>query len=666
MKIYSPNITGSLLVTGSINTITGSLTVTEGITGSLFGTASYALNTISASYAQTSSYATQFNVATALTASGLIYPTADNGEESFMQTDGNGNLSLQYVKTIYEQVVNGESTNLIKGTPVYISGSIGAAGIVYRADAGNPLKMPVVYIVADTIAPTETGRGIVLGLITGVDTTGYPAGTEIYVAVGGGWTSTRPTGSAIIQSLGLVTKEGNGGQGLVLNPGPANLPNIQSGYIWIGNSNGIPQSIPTSSIQNVVSASYAQTSSYANNFTVAGTLTAQTIVAQTITSSTDFVTGSTRFGSLLSNTHQFTGSVGVTGSLTLNGSSVTTGTGTSGQVTFWNGTNTQTGSNNLFWDNTNGRLGVGGTPGALTPTASLQVENNVFTQVIIKGTEATRTGEVYIVNSVDKGINLNVTGPTYASGFQNSARISPIGAGMNTISIGSNRSSTTSSLSVNVNTNRVGINKEVPNQTLDISGSVLITGSLNISDSSNIRGSVTASNLLVSSSGTQQVIIQGSGSSQPVFTVQGSQGELFSITDSLSGSLFSVNDISGLPILEVFSDNTILQGSYIAPSLNTTVKTITTVGNNTIYSIPTASYNGAFFEYVAISGSNARAGQIIGLWNGASVNYTETSTTDIGTTTGLLFTGIISGSNFALTGSSTTAGWNIKTIVRSI
>ena len=36
-----------------------------------------------------------------------------------------------------------------------------------------------------------------------------------------------------------------------------------------------------------------------------------------------------------------------------------TGSGIAGQVTYWNGTGTITGSNNLFWDNTNARLGVG-------------------------------------------------------------------------------------------------------------------------------------------------------------------------------------------------------------------------------------------------------------------------------------------------------------------
>ena len=36
-----------------------------------------------------------------------------------------------------------------------------------------------------------------------------------------------------------------------------------------------------------------------------------------------------------------------------------TGTGATGQVAYWNGNNSQTGSNNLFWDNANIKLGIG-------------------------------------------------------------------------------------------------------------------------------------------------------------------------------------------------------------------------------------------------------------------------------------------------------------------
>jgi len=200
---------------------------------------------------------------------------------------------------------------------------------------------------------------------------------------------------------------------------------------------------------------------------------------------------------------------------------------------------------------------------------------------------------------------------------------------------------------------------------------VEITGSLNVTGSISITQNITASRAFISSSnGTANgstLTVYGSGSAQPVLTIQGSQGELFSVTDSLSGSLFSVNDISGLPILEVFSDNRIIQGDYVAPMLTTTVKnTVSAVGAFTVYELPTASYDGAWFEYVAKSGSDARAGQITSLWSGTSVNFTETTTTDFGDTSGLSFTVIVSGSNLALTGSVTTADWTIKTIVRSI
>jgi hypothetical protein len=63
----------------------------------------------------------------------------------------------------------------------------------------------------------------------------------------------------------------------------------------------------------------AATASYADNFTVGGTLTAQTINVQIITSSIEFNTGSTRNGALSTNTHQFTGSVLMSGSLTVGG-----------------------------------------------------------------------------------------------------------------------------------------------------------------------------------------------------------------------------------------------------------------------------------------------------------------------------------------------------------
>jgi hypothetical protein len=79
-----------------------------------------------------------------------------------------------------------------------------------------------------------------------------------------------------------------------------------------------------------VSASYAQTSSYAVNFNVANDLvvgnsiTAQVLHIQQITSSVIYSSGSNTFGDELSDRQQFTGSVTITGSLTLNGDPIIT------------------------------------------------------------------------------------------------------------------------------------------------------------------------------------------------------------------------------------------------------------------------------------------------------------------------------------------------------
>ena len=75
--------------------------------------------------------------------------------------------------------------------------------------------------------------------------------------------------------------------------------------------------------QNILNGTYATTGSNTfagiqtvnSNLVVTGSITAQTLVVQTITSSVDFVTGSTRFGSLSSNTMQVTGSVLISGSI---------------------------------------------------------------------------------------------------------------------------------------------------------------------------------------------------------------------------------------------------------------------------------------------------------------------------------------------------------------
>lgn len=196
-----------------------------------------------------------------------------------------------------------------------------------------------------------------------------------------------------------------------------------------------------------------------------------------------------------------------------------------------------------------------------------------------------------------------------------------------------------------------------------------VNGNLTVTGDTSLQG-VTATTATISGSGQNILTVIGSGNStsSPLFKVVGSQGELFSVTDSLTGLLQSVNNISGLPIWQVYSDNTILMGNYQAPSLNTTVRTSLTAGTNTVYSIPTSAYTGGFFDYTVISSgaTGARAGTVMSIWSGITAEYTDVSTNDIGNTSGITFSVAVSGGNSVLSCSATTTGWTLKTIVRSI
>ena len=431
------------------------------------------------------------SISGALTAAGLTYPTTDGDAGDIIFTDGAGNLTFGRT-TVFANVKNITSGTLQKGTPVHVTGSVGNANEIVPSSASVALTMPAHFILNEDITAGSEGKAIAIGYINGVNTSGFIEGDTVYVGASGGYTNVKPTGSNLIQNLGIVTKiDATNGSGYVLGAGRSNdVPNITAGYVWIGNSNGVATPTATSSIQNVISSSYATTASYAT-YAVSASYEINYETSSSYAETASFVPA-----------------------------------------------------------------GVGGLYGG------------------------------------DGTISLNTTAA--------------------------------------------------------VAGNLLLSGS---------NGTQSGSTLS----------LYGSGSANPVFKVDGSAGELFSISDSLSGSLFAINNISGLSIFEVFSDDQILYGGSTAPALTTTVKnTVSATGAFTVYSLPTASYDGAWFEYVVKSGSNARAGQIMAVWSGSQSNISETTTTDIGSTTAISFYGLVSGSNFVLTGSATTANWTVKTIVRSI
>jgi len=201
-------------------------------------------------------------------------------------------------------------------------------------------------------------------------------------------------------------------------------------------------------------ASNAVTASSADNFTVRGTLTAQTIVAQTITASTEFITGSSRFGSLITNTHQFTGSVSMTGSLAVNNSLAVTGS-----------LNVNGSGGTLFTTNTDTLILTGSAiiTGSVAVTGSLSVLGS------ITGTVTTAS---YVLQAVSSSFATFATTASSADNFnvRNTLTVQTIVAQV-----------VTSSTDFVTGSSRFG---SIITNTHQFTGSVSITGSLLLSTGS--------------------------------------------------------------------------------------------------------------------------------------------------------------------------------------
>jgi len=95
-----------------------------------------------------------------------------------------------------------------------------------------------------------------------------------------------------------------------------------------------------------------------------------------------------------------------------------------------------------------------------------------------------------------------------------------------------------------------------------ITGSLGTTGSVNIQGNTGLNGTLSVTGSQYTSGTTDVATIQGSTSDGTLLNILGTSGQLFSVTDGLSGSLFSVNTISGLPVVEAFSDFSFVAGQY--------------------------------------------------------------------------------------------------------
>ena len=196
-------------------------------------------------------------------------------------------------------VKNETAGTLNKGTPVYITGTVGASDVlsIDAADASSGSTMPVSGLLTSTLAPNEQGFLIQSGLLRQYNTsgiTGSPAvNATIYVASGGGLTTVKPDGTNLIQNVGKIARlDATNGSILVSAILRSNdVPNIPEGQAWIGNASGVATPTDVAFTMNG-NFGATQTVNNADLLTISGgsglglTLEAQTSSVPLITSST--------------------------------------------------------------------------------------------------------------------------------------------------------------------------------------------------------------------------------------------------------------------------------------------------------------------------------------------------------------------------------------------
>jgi len=181
------------------------------------------------------------------------FPSADGTASQAIITDGAGTLSFSAVsdgKTVKIECKNTSGSTITKGTPVYVTGTVGTSFRVQiaTADASDSAKMPAVGVLETDLANNGEGYAVTGGLLKNlttdpIDSTNTASNDTIYVKSGGGFTMTKPTGTNLIQNIGKVARVNSSNAGSIIVSSilrTNDLPNIAQNNIWLGNSSSVP------------------------------------------------------------------------------------------------------------------------------------------------------------------------------------------------------------------------------------------------------------------------------------------------------------------------------------------------------------------------------------------------------------------------------------------
>ena len=213
---------------------------------------------------------------TAISSSHAVFSDTSLSASHAVRADGSGTA-----EDLIITVKNVQASTIAAGVPVYSNGVTGENVNILTASNDSSATMPAIGITQTSINANGNGIVVISGRESNIDTSGLVAGKPVYVGLNGTLTATKPTGTALIQNIGTAAKINASGEIILQGAGRTNdLPNLTTDYVWLGDSNHVPQAVASSSIIPTT----ANTASYVAAANIDGTVATATSASHAVRS----------------------------------------------------------------------------------------------------------------------------------------------------------------------------------------------------------------------------------------------------------------------------------------------------------------------------------------------------------------------------------------------
>ncbi len=144
------------------------------------------------------------------TSTSNVYVKVSTPSPTFIKIGSDGNSgAVESALTLLQYVRNQTGATVTKGTVVYISGATGNTSTISKAIATTDgTSAQTLGLIKDDIANNGFGYVVVFGKVSGLNTSAYNEGNQLYLSptVAGTYTTTKPYAPYHLVYIGIVTR----------------------------------------------------------------------------------------------------------------------------------------------------------------------------------------------------------------------------------------------------------------------------------------------------------------------------------------------------------------------------------------------------------------------------------------------------------------------------